>query len=195
LIWGVSELDMKNKAVFLDRDGTLNKDSIDYIKHLSEYEIFDFTPEALRILQKMGFKLVVITNQSVIARGMSSTKEVESIHNFLTNELKKHGVTLDGIYYCPHHPDDNCPCRKPETGNIEKAIKDHNIDPIRSYFIGDSKRDIEAGKKVGCKTILVLTGERIKSPDETTNWNIKPDHVTKDLLEAAKLIQKIESNK
>ncbi|MBO8131122.1 MAG: D-glycero-beta-D-manno-heptose 1,7-bisphosphate 7-phosphatase [Candidatus Marinimicrobia bacterium] len=185
---------MKEKAVFLDRDGTLNRDSLDYIKNLAEFELFDYTPEALKILKELGFKLIIITNQSVIARGMASTEEVEEIHDYLKKYLYKEGIKIDGIYYCPHHPEENCDCRKPNIGNIDRAIKDFNIDPLKSYFVGDSKRDIEAGKRAGCKTIMLLSGERIKEPEEIKSWNIKPDYIEENLLTAAMLIRRLESS-
>lgn len=180
-----------NRAIFLDRDGTLNSDSRDYIKDLSDFRMFSFTPQALKILQKLGFKLILITNQSAIARGLTTQDEVEKIHEFLKKELLKSGVILDGIYLCPHHPDDNCLCRKPKTGNIFKAVNDFKIDTSKSYFIGDSEKDIETGAQAGCKTVLVQTG--IDKKEETMNWRIAPDYIVEDLLYAAKLIEEMES--
>lgn len=181
-----------NRAIFLDRDGTLNYDSEDYIKNVSEFVIFPFTIDALKILENLGYKLIVITNQSIIARKLASQQDVESVNNFLKNQLSKAGIALDAIYYCPHHPDDNCSCRKPGTGNILKAVEDFNIDLSGSYFIGDSERDIEAGAKAGCKTILVLTGFRPITKEAAMEWSVAPDFVVENILDAAQLIEKFE---
>lgn len=181
-----------NKAVFLDRDGTLNKDSESYVKNLSEFELFHFVPEALSILQKLGFKLIVVSNQSAIARGLTTQAEVEKIHEQLKSELLKYGIIIDGIYYCPHHPDDNCNCRKPNIGNISKAINEHNINVQGSFFIGDSKRDIVAGSQAGLRTILVQSGIKRATGEEIKKWDVVPDYIEENLLNAALLIKNIE---
>jgi histidinol-phosphate phosphatase family protein len=183
---------MMNRAVFLDRDGTLNKDGKSYIKNLSEFELFYFVPTALSILQKLGFKLIVISNQSAIARGLTTQAEVEKIHEHLESELLKHGIIINGIYYCSHHPDDNCNCRKPKIGNISKAINEHNINAQRSFFIGDSKRDIEAGSQAGLRTILVQSGIKSITSKEVKKWDVIPDYIEENLLNAALLIKNTE---
>jgi len=147
----------KSKAVFLDRDGVLNKKKDDYVKNIFELEIFPFISDSIKKLQTAGFKIIVITNQSAINRGLTTHKEIQKIHLELEKFLKKDNVSIDGIYYCPHKPDEKCACRKPKPGLIHQAISDWNIDVNSSWFIGDSETDIEAGKSVGCKTLLVTS--------------------------------------
>lgn len=147
----------KTKAIFLDRDGVLNKNRADYVKSVSELEIFPFISKPLKQFQDSGFKLIIITNQSVINRGLTTEKEVKKINLEIVKFLNLRNVTIDAIYYCPHKPEDNCVCRKPKSGLLHKAIEDWNIDIKSSWFIGDSHTDVEAGKSVGCKTLLLTS--------------------------------------
>ena len=181
-----------NRAIFLDRDGTINYDSSEYLKSLSEYHLFPFTIEAFKILDELDFKLIVITNQSAINRGLTSRDDVEEIHNYIKEELQRADVELDAVYYCPHHPDEHCRCRKPEIGNITRAAEDFNIDLSKSYFIGDSPKDIEAGTRAGCRTVQVNTGIRSVELNQMFNSDIPADFVVENLLSAAKLICDIE---
>ncbi|HMA62042.1 MAG TPA: D-glycero-beta-D-manno-heptose 1,7-bisphosphate 7-phosphatase [bacterium] len=179
---------MMNRAVFLDRDGTLNYDSKDYVKSVEEFKIFKNTPAAIRKLTDAGFLIIVITNQSGISRGYFSEEELERMHQKLRQKVDEAGGRIDAIYYCPHHPDDNCNCRKPGPENINKAAKRFDINLANSYFIGDSKKDIVAGKKAGCKTVLVKTGIKDYSEKAIQNWEIQPDSIFSDILGAAKMI-------
>tara|TARA_B110000196_G_scaffold238025_1_gene206440 strand:+ start:83 stop:574 length:492 start_codon:yes stop_codon:yes gene_type:complete len=145
----------KSKVVFLDRDGVLNVKKNDYVKTVSELEIFPFILEPLKKLQNAGFKLIIITNQSAINRGLTTHKEIQKIHSELKKFLKKDNISISAIYYCPHRPDENCTCRKPKPGLIYQAMNDFKIDINQSWFIGDSETDVEAGKSVGCKTLLI----------------------------------------
>ena len=181
-----------NRAVFLDRDGTLNYDSRDYIRNLAEFRLFPTTVAALWKLQQAGFKLIVITNQACIAKGLTDVTAVEEIHKFLRTELASGGVTLTGIYYCPHHPDADCSCRKPRIGNILLAAREHEIDLPKSYFIGDSHRDVEAGHTAGCRTIFVRTSVRCYPADEIEHWPVQPDFSADDLPAAVAIIEKLE---
>jgi len=176
---------MNNRAVFLDRDGTLNEDRPDYIKNLAEYQLFPFTLAALRRLRELGFKLIVITNQAAIARKLTTTAEVEQIHAWLIQQTRQAGAGLDAIYYCPHHPDDHCDCRKPAIGHLRRAIADFAVDVRRSFFIGDSLKDIEAGARAGCRTILVCSGYRQYDESEIRQQPFRPDQVCADLAAAA----------
>jgi D-glycero-D-manno-heptose 1,7-bisphosphate phosphatase len=185
----------RNRAVFLDRDGTINHD-VGYTHRVEDLRLLDHVVEGLQWLSKMGFKLIVTTNQAGIARGYFTEREVEAFNQHLLVSLQSHSVTIDGIYYCPHHPTEgigkyrqDCFCRKPKPGMLTQAAKEHDIDLSRSYVIGDKKSDILAGKAVGCTTILVLrgvagTGER--------ELSAVPDYVACDLLDAALIIRRAE---
>ncbi|MBR4329182.1 MAG: HAD family hydrolase [Candidatus Riflebacteria bacterium] len=149
-----------NKAIFLDRDGTLNPDP-GYISDPKDYELYDGVCEALVKLQEAGYMLILITNQSGISRGLISEEQLEAVHDKMKRLLKAGGVTLDAIYYCPHHPDHpykgiaECNCRKPKPGLILQAIKDHDIDVENSFMIGDRTSDIKIGLNSGVKPVCI----------------------------------------
>lgn len=145
------------KVILLDRDGVINKRPKrgDYVKSWNEFVFLPGSIEAIKTLKSKDFKVFVISNQSGIARGKMSEKDLNLIHQNMQKKLKAHGTKIDGIYYCPHGWDDGCSCRKPNPGLLFKASREHFFDLTKSIFIGDDKRDMEAGKKVGCKTILV----------------------------------------
>lgn len=180
------------KAIFLDRDGTINRDSKNYIKSTEEFVIFPNTAKGLKILQDIGYELIVITNQSGISRGFFSIEDLDNIHNKLIAELEQTGISLLDIYYCPHLPEENCECRKPKLKNVQKAIDDYDLDINNSWFIGDSEKDIITGQNASCKTMLVLSGVRGITEKTINSWSIKPDFISKDLLEAAKIIRKLD---
>ncbi len=171
-------------TIFLDRDGTLNLDP-GYIKSPDQLELFVGVPEALASVKQAGAKLIIVTNQSGIARGLFSHNELEAVHMKLVQLLEVAGVSLDAIYYCPHHPDDGCGCRKPNRGMIDQAVREHGVDLERSYVIGDHARDIELAKRVGVRSILVTTGA--VSPEEVDGLKasgLSPDWVAPSLAEA-----------
>lgn len=154
-----------NKVVFLDRDGTINKE-VNYLYKIDEFEFISGAIDAIKIFHKLGYKVIVITNQAGIARGFYEEKDVLTLHNYIDGRLKEYNTYIDAYYYCPHHPEGTiekysvrCICRKPNIGMIEQAKKDYNIELSESIFIGDKESDIRAGKnaKVG-KTILVKSG-------------------------------------
>lgn len=187
-----------NRTVFLDRDGTIARD-VHYCRRPEDFEIFPTVPEAIKLLNENGFKVVVITNQSGIARGYFTEGILAQIHQKMKDELAKYGARVDAIYYCPHHPDDGCQCRKPKTALFLKAAEEHNIALKNSYMVGDQQMDIDAGKAVGCKTALVTTGPQpsISSPKsplpgpQSVNLNPElqmPDYTAQNLLEAARWI-------
>jgi D-glycero-D-manno-heptose 1,7-bisphosphate phosphatase len=149
------------KAIFLDRDGVINQERKDYVKNLEEFKIFDNVADAISLLKKENFLVVVITNQSAINRKLLSIENLEKIHEFLKKYLKKNNTSLDGIYYCPHTPDECCACRKPKPGLLLKAASDLNIDLNNSWMIGDSKTDIDAAKTAGCNSILLKKNEKL----------------------------------
>jgi histidinol-phosphate phosphatase family protein len=146
-----------SRAVFLDRDGVLTKERADYVKNPDELEILPGLEAPLREIQKRGFRIVIVTNQSVIGRGLTSHDEMSRIHEKLRLELERLGCSIDGIYYCPHRPEEGCNCRKPEPGLILKASKDLGIDIATSWMIGDKEFDLQAAKRAGCHGIRVPT--------------------------------------
>lgn len=175
---------MKNKAVFIDRDGTINRDT-HYIGDPDNFFMYEGVGEGVRRLKEEGYLIIVVTNQSGISRGYFTEEDLKRVHKKMEYEFKTFGVKLDGIYYCPHHPDDNCMCRKPNTGLFEKAIVVHDIDVTKSFMIGDKELDIVAGKKVGLKTILVPEeGNCEKMINNINNWLYIPDYVANNIFDA-----------
>jgi len=145
---------MARKAVFIDRDDTIAKD-VPYCSRPEDFELFDGVAESIKKLNDVGFFVIVITNQSGITRGFFSKNILAKIHEKMKKELAEKGAYVDAIYYCPHHPDDNCNCRKPKTGLILKALEDFDIDLKSSYMLGDKEHDVELGKNVGCTAIKI----------------------------------------
>ena len=161
-------LSNKQKAIFLDRDGTINK-YVGFLRKIDEMELLPGVPEAIKEINKSGYLAIVVTNQPVIARGEVSFSELENIHNKMETLLGKEGAYIEGIYFCPHHPHKgyegevvelkiDCNCRKPKPGLLLKAAEDFNIDLEKSYMIGDSDSDVQAGEAAGCKSIKIKEG-------------------------------------
>jgi D,D-heptose 1,7-bisphosphate phosphatase len=197
--WLGGRISLKNSdtyqpAVFLDRDGTLNVEK-GYLRRPQDLDLLPGVGPALRTLRGAGFRLVVLTNQPVIARGEATEEEVAAIHRRLEWELGKDGAYLDAIYVCPHHPDRgfpgeraelklHCECRKPGTKLFERACHDLRIDAARSWMIGDQARDIEMARRAGLQSILVQTS----TDGSDGQFSSRPDHVTTDLPAASELI-------
>ena len=157
----------KQKAIFLDRDGTINK-YVGFLRNIDEFELLPGVSEAIKKINESGFLAIVVTNQPVIARGEVTVSELQEIHNKMETLLGADGAYLDAIYYCPHHPHRgypgeveelkiDCECRKPKPGMLFKAAEDFNIDLPQSWMIGDGENDVKAGKAAGCKTVLIGT--------------------------------------
>ena len=151
-------------AVFIDRDGTVIRE-VGYLCRPEQIEILPRVPEALRRLRGRGDRVVLVTNQSAVARGMLKESELEESHHVLRNELQRAGAGLDGIYYCPHHPSEgvapyviNCRCRKPNSGMIERAVRDLQLDLMHSYVVGDQGTDMELARRSGIKGIRLRSG-------------------------------------
>jgi len=183
---------MKNKAVFLDRDGTLNEDP-GYLSNPKDLILFPDTGPSLSLLKnKNHFMLIVVSNQSGVARGLMNDDDVVSVNNELNKKLSEFNVQIDAFYYCPFHPDfnseDECICRKPSPKMIIDAASDFNIDLCKSYIIGDSDVDILAGINAGVKTVLVNTGFSAKSFSILKNENNLPSFVAENLTEACMFI-------
>lgn len=168
-------LSNRQKAVFLDRDGTINK-YVGFLRNINDFELIDGVAEAIKKINASGYLAIVVTNQPVIARGEVTFQKLEEIHNKMETELGLQGAYLDAIYYCPHHPHKGyegevpelkieCDCRKPKPGMLLKAASEYNIDLSQSYMIGDDEIDIKAGLAAGCKSILV-NGKEIGSMDK-----------------------------
>lgn len=175
-------LKKKQKAIFLDRDGTINK-YVGFLRRADEFELTEDAAEAIALINKSGYLAVVITNQPVVARGETTFEELEEIHNKMETLLGKKGAYLDGIYFCPHHPHKgykgeirelkiDCECRKPKPGMILKAERDLNIDLSNSWMIGDSDVDIEAGRAAGCHTIKIKEGYLLEAVRKILEENV-----------------------
>ncbi len=170
-----------NKAVFLDRDGTLIEE-VDFLSRVEDMRLFSFTYEAIKLLKNAGYMVVVITNQSGIGRGHFSEDAMHEIHREMNTKLE--GM-IDAFYFCPHLPDEGCSCRKPGTGMIEAACDDLTIDRNDSWVVGDKVLDVEAGYEAGMRTAMVMTGYgRVQFPQAVR----KPGLVADDLLKVTRKI-------
>jgi len=182
---------MAHQAVFLDRDGTLNEE-MGYVNHVERFVLLPRVGEAIRLLNEHGFKVVVITNQSGVARGYFPESLLHLVHQRMEALLENEGAHLDGIYYCPHHPDagvpayrQECHCRKPDTGLAETAARELDVDCSKSYVIGDRGAELEFAHRIGAQGILVLTGYGKGEWEYCRDqWKVKPDYVALDLYEA-----------
>jgi D-glycero-D-manno-heptose 1,7-bisphosphate phosphatase len=188
-------LDKKNIAVFLDRDGTINEE-VNFVKSVEELKLIPCAARAINRMNDLDLRTIVLSNQSGIARGFFTEKELNEINTRLLKLLKIENATIDSIYYCPHHPEGvvkefaiNCDCRKPKTGMILKAAKEFNINVEKSFVIGDMMRDLECGKNAGTKNILVLTGKGRETLNEIKTNSFQPDFIAHDLIDAVKYIE------
>lgn len=173
---------MSRRYILLDRDGTIIVER-HYLDDPDGVELIPGAAEGLAILRNAGFGLIVTTNQAAIGRGIITHGRLEEIHARMIGNLRAAGASLDGIYYCPHLPDDRCSCRKPGVGLVEQAARDHAFDPRESYMIGDKNIDIALGRAVGCPSILTRTGYGAEQENTTD-----ADFVVDDLRAAAHLI-------
>ncbi len=180
----------KYRAVFLDRDGTICEE-VGYLNSVEQMRLIPRSAEAIRRLNEYGFKVVVITNQSGVARGLIPEQNLADIHAEMVRQLREKKAFLDGIYYCPHHPVEGnppylqeCNCRKPATGLLEKAALELGIDLSSSYMVGDHFSDVECGKRIRAKTVLLLTGHGRQALERQREWPFQPDHIAFDLYEA-----------
>jgi D-glycero-D-manno-heptose 1,7-bisphosphate phosphatase len=181
-------------AIFIDRDGTINEDK-GYISDPEDLIIYPWVGEAVRLINEARLKAIVVTNQSGVARGICSEDDLRLIHARMIGELEKQDARIDGVYYCPHHPDyggqryrRECECRKPGPGMLNAAAREHEIDLAQSFVIGDKASDINLASGAGAQGVLVLTGygrETLAHPDR---WPCEPRLVADDLLHAIKLI-------
>ena len=174
----------KQKAIFLDRDGTINK-YVGFLRDIDEFVLINGVCDAIKRINESGYLAIIVTNQPVIARGEMSLEQLDEIHKKMETLLGKAGAFIDGLYFCPHHPDSGyvgevaelkkvCSCRKPEPGMLFQAARDYNIDLSKSWIVGDDSRDVKCGKKAGVKTVLL--GE--------SAGGIEADFIAKDLKDA-----------
>jgi D-glycero-D-manno-heptose 1,7-bisphosphate phosphatase len=186
---------VRKPAVFIDRDGTINE-QMGYINHISRFVLLPGTAEALKILNRHGFLVIVISNQSGVARGYFPIDFVEKIHSYMKDLLQKKGAVIDEIYFCPHYEEGvvpefsiACACRKPRTGLIEMARENFDIDMANSYVVGDSFSDIDMAHRSNLKGVLVTTGYGLGEIDYVLPGSqTKPVHIAKDLLHAVNWI-------
>ncbi len=180
-----------NRVIFLDKDGTLIED-VPYNVDPAYIRLLPGAIEGLKALHQEGYKLIVVSNQSGVARGLFAEEDLAGVQGRLRELLAEHGIPLAGFYYCPHHvagvlPDYAiaCDCRKPEPGMLLRAAEEYDVDLENSWMIGDILNDVEAGRRAGCKTIMLSSGHE-------TEWNLgplrEPHHYAEDLREAAEII-------
>ncbi|MFC2044645.1 D-glycero-beta-D-manno-heptose 1,7-bisphosphate 7-phosphatase [Chloroflexota bacterium] len=150
-------MDNMVKAVFVDRDGTINRD-VPYCARPADFELLPTVGRGIHLLNEWGFRVVVVTNQSGISRGYFNEETLALIHQRMRDELAREGASVDAVYYCPHHPDEGCDCRKPNIGLLRRAAADFQLDLTCCYVIGDSLKDIEAARRAGCQSVLVYGG-------------------------------------
>src|SRR3989338_7688796 len=165
---------MGMKAIFLDRDGVINRDPGfgDYVESWEEFEFLPGAIDAIKLLNKNGYEIFVISNQAGVAKGLFSQEALDDITKNMLKEIEAKGGKIRSISYCTHAIDAGCDCSKPNTGQIKKVTKGLDMDFKKTYFIGDSRLDIGAGQNMGCKAILLLTGK--EDPDDAKNWQHKP---------------------
>jgi D-glycero-D-manno-heptose 1,7-bisphosphate phosphatase len=181
------------RYLLIDRDGVINKDPGGWTPHsyVTEWSLFHFIPgtlEALKILKDKGIKVIVASNQGGVNKGIYTKEQLNKVNEKMLKEIRSAGGEVEEVNYCIHRDEDNCSCRKPKSGMLETAAKKYGIDLKSTYFIGDDKKDILAGKKAGCKTVLVLSGK--SSRESIKDWQEKPDYVFDNLLEAVKELTK-----
>jgi D-glycero-D-manno-heptose 1,7-bisphosphate phosphatase len=180
----------KRRAVFLDRDGTISEE-YGYANHISRFQMFPFAAAAIRRLNEARIPVIVVTNQSGVARGYFGEGLVERIHLRMRDELAAAGAHVDGVYYCPHVRADGCRCRKPEVGMLEQAAREHTLQVEGSTVVGDRYSDVALGHAAGCRSIFVLTGYgRGDYEEHHASWPRQPDDVVENLAEAVELILK-----
>lgn len=181
---------MSNPAVFLDRDGVLCENRDDYVKSLDEFVFLPGAAEAIVALRSAGLRVIVVTNQSAIGRGVVTAEAVREIHDVMVKALADQGAEVDDVLVCPHAPEANCDCRKPKPGLLLQAAEEHMLDLGTSWMVGDASSDVAAGAKAGCETVLVLTGRGADQMRVAKNVPgvIRADHVAPSITEAAEWI-------
>ena len=173
-------------VVFMDRDGVINENRDEYVRSVDEFVFLPGALESLARLRQAGIPVVVISNQAGVGRGLLDPEELRRINDKMCLGISEHGGEIRGVYYCVHRKDEGCDCRKPEIGLLRKACEDHGFSLRDSYLVGDGESDMEAGRRAGCTTILVLTGR--SSAEDAATWNAKPHLIVDDLAAAVDFI-------
>ncbi len=188
-------MERMNKAVFLDRDGVITEEPPYYAHKIDQLELIPKSAEAIKLLNESGFKVIVVSNQSGVARGYYQEKDIEIYNRAMKRKLEEKNAYIDAIYYCPHYSEAtiekykiDCECRKPKPGMLKRAERDLKLDLKCSFLIGDKMSDIEAGYRAGCKTLLVLTGQGNGESKKISEMDIKPNYISKDLFTAIQII-------
>jgi len=180
----VPEQSLLRPAVFLDRDGTIAEE-VGYLNHASRFRMFPFVAGAVRRLNEANLPVIIVTNQSGVGRGYFPESLVHTVNELMTQQLAEAGVKIDAIYYCPHTSAENCSCRKPKTGMLERAAKEHGLDVQRSYVVGDRYGDMELARNARARSILVRTGYGAgELAWHAAKWPLQPDFVAEDLAQA-----------
>jgi D-glycero-D-manno-heptose 1,7-bisphosphate phosphatase len=160
-------------------------EEVGYLNHIDRFRMFPFVGPAIRRLNQAGLAVIVVSNQSGVARGYFPESFVHQVHERMLRELSAAGAQIDGVYYCPHSSDDSCECRKPKTGMIERAVKEHNIDMTHSYVVGDRYGDMELAFQAGCKAVFVRTGYGLgEETRHAKKWPRQPDVIVNDMQQA-----------
>jgi len=188
----VAKQNKRNRAVFLDRDGTIIAER-NYLRRVKDVKLLKGSVEAMKLLKALGYKLIIVTNQSGIGRGYLTENKLAQIHKYLLKLLKSKGVKIDGIYYCPHHPDEKCACRKPNTELVKLARDRFNLDLKKSFTVGDHTGDFRLGRNMGGKGIFVKSGhwKHEQKKIDASGGAVRPDYTAANILAAAKLIERV----
>lgn len=181
------------RAIFLDRDGVINENRPDHVNSWDEFIFLPRTLDALRRIAGSEFVIVVTTNQSTIRRGTATEATVQDIHARMVAEIKRAGGRIDAVYYCPHRPDENCDCRKPQPGMYRRAARELNLDLAQSIVIGDAANDVDAAHAIGAQAILVMTGRGQSQHDEMVRNQHAGYVVVDDLMGAVDWIARAEN--
>jgi D-glycero-D-manno-heptose 1,7-bisphosphate phosphatase len=184
----MSETQLLRRAVFLDRDGTIGEE-LGYVNHIDRFQIFPYAAEAIRQLNLAEIPVIVVTNQSGIARNIFPESLVHEVHKKMVAELAAGGAWIDAIYFCPHKSEDACECRKPNPGLLERAAREHSLDLASSWVVGDRYADLEMGRAAGARGILVMTGYgRGEFELHRAIWPRQPDALAENLRDAVRSI-------
>ena len=186
------------RAIFIDRDGVINKDpggwtKYDYVTETRDFHFLPGSLKALRLLRENGIRVIVVSNQAGVSKGYFTKEKLAEVSKLMTDEVRASGGSIEEVCYCIHKDEDNCDCRKPKTGMLERAVEKYSIRPRETFFIGDSYVDVAAGKQMGLSTIFVLSGKA--TVEDLRKRGLKADYVFKDLLEAVKWILEKEKRR